>query len=142
MKIILGAVLIIGTIATAGAMGAFGAGGLGAAIPGALGTSLGVTYAQVAGLGAMMLLGGISQLLSPQVKATAATDREAPDQRASFMFQNPVNVTDQGGAIPIPYGDCLVGSQVIAAGLLPYDFGGGIPAGPPAGFLTAGDWRI
>ena len=123
-------------------MGAFGAGGLGAAIPGALGTSLGVTYAQVAGLGAMMLLGGISQLLSPQVKATAATDREAPDQRASFMFQNPVNVTDQGGAIPIPYGDCLVGSQVIAAGLLPYDFGGGIPAGPPAGFLTAGDWRI
>lgn len=69
VKIILGAVLIVGTIATAGAMGAFaaGAGGMGAAVPGALGASLGVSYGQIVGLGAMMMLGGISQLLSPQV---------------------------------------------------------------------------
>ncbi|MBS7812864.1 tail assembly protein [Roseococcus pinisoli] len=127
VKIVLGVVLVAATIATAGAGGAFsaGAGGLSSTVPGLAGTALGVTYGQIVGLGAMMALGGVSQLLSPQAKAPAASDREAPDQRASFMFQNPVNVVDQGGAIPIPYGDCLVGSSVIAAGMNPYDFGTG-----------------
>ncbi|WP_421994543.1 hypothetical protein [Roseococcus sp.] len=141
MKIILGAVLVVGTIATAGAMGAFAAGaaGLGSAVPGALGASLGVTYAQIASLGTMMALGGISQLLSPQAKAPAASDREAPDQRASLMFQQAVNVTDQGGAVPIIYGDCLVGSNVLAAGLLPYDFGNtGGSSNAPLGELPPG----
>ena len=57
------------------------------------------------------------------------------------MFQQAVNTADQGGAIPIIYGDCMVGSQVISAGMLPYDFGSNAPA-PGVGYSLWGDWRI
>lgn len=48
------------------------------------------------------------------MKALSPSDRKAPEQRASFRFQRAVNVIDQGRAVPIIYGDCMVGSPCLS----------------------------
>lgn len=76
----------------------------------------GTTLASVAfGLGASLVLGGISQMLSPQPKSTAPA--EAPENTPSYQFNGPVNTTAQGQCIPVGYGRLVVGSAVISAGL-------------------------
>lgn len=73
-----------------------------------------ITYGQIAAFGLSMALTGVSAMLSPQPKAQ---DLQPVDQRQSYLFNGPVNLTEQGGAVPLIYGRCRVGSTTISAGI-------------------------
>lgn len=62
-------------------------------------------------IGTYLVLGGISQMLTP----TPETPEEDPEN--SFAFNSPVNTARAGLAIPLIYGERLVGSAVISAGI-------------------------
>lgn len=66
------------------------------------------------GIGASLVLGGISQLLAPQPKYQAATDDES---QPSYVFSGPTNTSAQGTAVPLGYGRFVVGSAVVSLGL-------------------------
>jgi len=66
----------------------------------------------VATIGAALMLGGISQLLTPTPKAG-----DTAKQEANPYFDGPVNVSAQGAAVPIGYGRAVVGSVVISAAM-------------------------
>ena len=105
-KYILGAALIVGSFwapelaAYGGVMSGAGTAAGWTAFGSALGTSM-------FGLGMTMILSGAANMLTPQ---------QLPSQQ-SFGFGGPVNTTQQGGPVPLIYGTCLVGSQVISAAL-------------------------
>ena len=63
-------------------------------------------------LGGALMLGGISQMLTPLPE----TPEEDPEN--SFAFNSPVNTSSAGLAIPLIYGERLVGSAVISAGII------------------------
>ena len=44
-------------------------------------------------------------------------DFEAPDDQASFLFNNQVNSTEQGAAIPLVYGRVRTGSVTVSSGV-------------------------
>jgi predicted phage tail protein len=129
-KIIMGLVLVVATIFTAGAAGALagvviGAEGAAGAFAGAMAAEafsvlgVSVSFGQIALLGAMTALGGIAQAISPQPKTGDYSARQPVDQRSSFLFNQITNTTEQGGAVPLIYGETMVGSVVIASGLAP-----------------------
>jgi len=67
-------------------------------------------------IGFSLLLGGVSQLLfSPQKSSSG--QGEKPENKPSYAFSGAINVTGQGGAVPVAYGQLRVGSQVISTGL-------------------------
>lgn len=66
-------------------------------------------------LGASFILGGISQLLTPVPKVQ--TPQERPENKPSYIFNGAVNTTQQGQPIPLLYGELIVGSAVVSAGL-------------------------
>jgi predicted phage tail protein len=111
-RVVLGVVLIGAALVLSG-------GTLGAAIPGFLGTSLGMTYSSLALFGASMALGGLSQMLTPvpKIGADSYAGRETADERPSFIFNGAVNTTEQGGPVPVIYGRMRVGSTVISGGI-------------------------
>lgn len=79
------------------------------------------TLASVAfGLGTSLLLGGVSQMLSPQPKAPQPY--ESPENEPSYSFNGPVNTTAQGQSVPVCYGRLIVGSAVISAGITADDY--------------------
>ena len=85
-------------------------------------------------MGASMVLGGLASLLTQGPTPDAATDRAAPDDRPSFLFNGVTNNSQQGGPVPLVFGTHLVGSVVINAGLNAED----IPyVAPPQ---TGGKW--
>ncbi|WP_377806450.1 phage tail protein (plasmid) [Azospirillum sp. A29] len=110
-KAIMGALIMVVAIYAAPAVvGALGpTQGLGAAAISA--GSFSVSYGSIALFGASMMLSGISQMLSPTPKANL------PDNTQSYLFSGPVNVTEQGGSVPLIYGRCWVGSTVISSGM-------------------------
>jgi predicted phage tail protein len=67
--------------------------------------------AAVGNIGIALVLRGVSQMLSP----VPPTPTEDPDN--SFAFNSPVNTTVAGLPIPILYGERMVGSVVISAGI-------------------------
>lgn len=71
-----------------------------------------VSFAQIAGFGAAMMLGGIAQMLSPTPTAPGSTTADA---NASFVFNGPTNVSEQGVPVPLVYGrfcaNTIVGSS-------------------------------
>lgn len=95
----------IGAIASAGAV----LGGL--AGIGTFGT-IGV------GIGASLVLGGVAQLLTPVPTMTnpSMTDT-AKDPRKSYSFSGIQQTSRAGVPVPIVYGETLVGSVVISAGI-------------------------
>ena len=127
-KIVVGIVLIAASVVTAGAAssvagmftGEYMAGAVAGHLMGATAFA-GISYGTIAALGAMVVLGGIAQAISPQPKTGDYSQRESPDQRSSYLFNQVVNTVEQGGAVPLIYGETLVGSQVIAMGMAPED---------------------
>jgi predicted phage tail protein len=119
-KIILGVVLIGAAIAFAPA----GAGLFGAALGASTGF-MGVTFGNIAMLGVSMLFSGVAGLLagSPQAinSANAPEQQARPEDRPSFMFNGVTNNSQQGGPVPIVYGEHLVGSVVIYGGIAAED---------------------
>lgn len=117
-RIIAGVALIalsfgIGAIASAGAAlgGLFGIGTIG---------TLGV------GIGVSLALSGVGSLLTPtpgispigQAAGTQTTTRETElDPQKSYSFSGIQNTSRQGTPVPLIYGETIVGSVVISAGI-------------------------
>lgn len=106
--------IVAGVALVAGAFMFAPAAGLGAPLLSMGGNAI-LTYGSIAQFGAAMLLGGVSQLLSPAPQPL--NGRNEVDRRESFLFQRAENVSAQGGAVPCGYGRFRVGSVVISAGL-------------------------
>lgn len=92
---------------------------LGAALAGGIATIAG-------GIGASLVLGGVSQMLAPTptMGSYGTTDqwsssgRDAEtDPRRSYSFSGVQNVSRQGVSVPIVFGEALVGSVVISVGV-------------------------
>ena len=66
--------------------------------------------------GASLLLGGTAQLLTPTPKVTQGADNQ-DDPRKSYSFSGIQNTSRQGVPVPIVYGETIVGSVVISAGI-------------------------
>jgi predicted phage tail protein len=69
--------------------------------------------AALVGLGIGAVVGGISQLLTP----TPTISKDEGDPRKSFSFSGIQNVSRAGVPVPVVYGETLVGSVVISAGI-------------------------
>jgi predicted phage tail protein len=80
--------------------------GVGAAIGGALMTKIGL-------LGGALLLSGVAQLLTPVPK----TNKDEGDPRKSFSFSGVQNTSRAGLPVPVVYGETLIGSIVVSAGI-------------------------
>lgn len=65
-------------------------------------------------VGAALALGGVAQMLTPMPKADAGQEGE---NKQSYIFSGAANTTAQGNPVPICYGEMVVGSAVISAGL-------------------------
>ena len=107
---------IIPVVAGAGAVGRIIAGvalvAIGLFVPGigALGVQL------LVGVGASLILGGVAQLLTPVPKMASGKDSDK-DARKSYSFSGIQNVSRQGVAVPVIYGETIVGSVVISAAI-------------------------
>jgi predicted phage tail protein len=109
-KIVAG--VAIAAVAVAGAV--YTGGASLSALGGTIGAT-GISYGQVAALGVSIALSGVSQALAPSPQGLGGQDR--PEERPSFVFNRPVNTTEQGNPIPLVYGRFKVGSQVISSGI-------------------------
>ena len=76
----------------------------------AFGTQAGL----LAGIG--LAIGGVAQLLTPTPKVPQGADNQ-DDPRKSYSFSGIQNTSRQGVPVPIVYGETLVGSVVISAGI-------------------------
>ena len=108
-SILLGGILIGAAIIAPGAGFALGSGGMGFVATG--GAVASPFMATVGNLGVVLLLGGITQMLTPLPQ----TPKEDPEK--SFAFNSPVNVSRAGLVIPLIFGQALVGSSVISAAI-------------------------
>lgn len=77
-----------------------------------------ITSNMVIGIGASMLLGGVSQMLTKTPQMGKINDVE---KKQSTSFSNLANMTAQGRPVPLAYGRILTGSMVISQGLETYD---------------------
>jgi len=113
-------------------------GGLGAAFATPL--ALGMTYGSVVLLGASMILSGVVGLLAQPPKPDSPTDRAAPGDVPSFLFNGVTNNSQEGGPVPLVFGTHLVGSVVVNAGLNAEDIptGESASAQPPSWFPGGG----
>jgi predicted phage tail protein len=66
--------------------------------------------------GASLVLGGVAQLLTPTPKVPTGPDTQN-DPRKSYSFSGIQNTSRQGTPVPIVYGETIVGSVVISAGI-------------------------
>lgn len=71
-------------------------------------------YTIPAGIG--LVLGGIAGMLTPKPKMTNYTDAQ-DTSKPSAVFNGAINVTVQGGPVPLVYGRFVVGTVVISAGV-------------------------
>ena len=67
-------------------------------------------------VGASLVLGGVAQLLTPTPKVPTGPDTQN-DPRKSYSFSGVQNTSRAGTPVPIVYGETLVGSVVISAGI-------------------------
>lgn len=78
---------------------------------GAVGVSL------LLGVGASLALGGVAQLLTP-IPQMASTGKDSDkDARKSYSFSGIQNTSRQGLPIPVIYGETVVGSITVSAGI-------------------------
>ena len=67
-------------------------------------------------VGASLVLGGVAQLLTPTPRVPQGADKQ-DDPRKSYSFSGIQNTSRAGTPVPIVYGETLVGSVVISAGI-------------------------
>lgn len=70
----------------------------------------------LSGIGATLVLGGVSQLLTPVPRLPQGQDTQ-DDPRKSYSFSGIQNVSRSGVPVPIVYGRTLVGSVTISASI-------------------------
>lgn len=78
------------------------------------GTSM--TYGYLANIGAMMVLNGVAQMLAPQPKS------ENAEEDASHILDATGNRLEQGGGVPLIYGEVYTGSVVVSTGMTVEEF--------------------
>ena len=108
-KIVLGGALIAASFGVGGLFAApmsFGAGGFAAA---------GLGAKAAFGVGAALVLGGVSGMLFPVPDQQQFASEEDP--RISFSFGGVQNTSRAGTPVPIVYGEIITGSVVISAAL-------------------------
>jgi predicted phage tail protein len=89
----------------------------GAGLVAGLGLGFGASTAISIGLvGLSLVVGGVAQLLTPTPKVPQGADNQ-DDPRKSYSFSGIQNTSRQGVPVPIVYGETLVGSVVISAGI-------------------------
>jgi predicted phage tail protein len=89
----------------------------GAGLIAGLGLGFGASTAISIGLvGLSLVVGGVAQLLTPTAKVPQGVDKQ-DDPRKSYSFSGIQNTSRQGVPVPIVYGETLVGSVVISAGI-------------------------
>lgn len=66
-------------------------------------------------MGVGLIVGGVMQLLAPTPKGMSAQDR--PENRPSYAFNGPINTQAQGSPVQVLYGELIVGSAVLSAGI-------------------------
>tara|TARA_A100001201_G_scaffold129458_1_gene114864 strand:- start:664 stop:1281 length:618 start_codon:yes stop_codon:yes gene_type:complete len=109
-KIFLGAALIGASFFFPGA-GLFGTYSFSGAAAGAgIGTTIGTA---LSGIGAVMVLSGVSDMLFPLPKEPDFSSEGDP--RISFNFSGTQNTSRAGTPVPIVYGEIFTGSVVISA---------------------------
>ncbi|ANI82421.1 tail assembly protein [Kosakonia oryzae] len=69
----------------------------------------------MAKMGAVMMLGGVVQMLSPQTAGLAS--KQDSDNRASYAFGGVTNTAAQGYPVPLLYGKRRIGGAIISAGI-------------------------
>ena len=131
-KIIAGVALVAVAIAAPG-VGLFAGGSLGfGVVAGATGAA--ASLAAIGGtIGLGLILGGVAQLLSPTPQLAqigpasqtlgggagrnTTTEGTELDPQESYSFSGIQNVSRQGVPVPLVYGETIVGSVVISAGI-------------------------
>ena len=114
-SILLGAALITAAVVFAPAAAA-GGGFMTAAAAGTTMGTIGIAT-QIAGtIGISMVLGGISQMISPTPQNSLGSGKEATKLQ-NYNFSGIVNTSQQGLPVPIAYGRVFCGSAVISSGL-------------------------
>jgi len=104
-KFLAGAFLIGITVAT---------GGFGGAVIGTFGVGAGIGVGTLAiGIGASLMLGGVSEMLFPLPDPQDFNSEEDP--KLSFSFSGVQNTSRAGTPVPIVYGEIITGSVVISA---------------------------
>lgn len=73
---------------------------------------------QLVTAGISMVAGGVVQLLSPVQNISSKNN---PANGTSYNFNGPVNTTVQGNPVPLLYGELIVGSAVVSAGIYSQD---------------------
>jgi len=135
-KILAGVALVAAAIILGPAAGGFlglGAGlggttGAGAAL--SLGLIGGTAATAIGAIGASLILGGVAQLLSPTPQlaqigpasmtpgaGSTTTEGTELDPQESYSFSGIQNTSRQGTPCPVVYGETIVGSVVISAGI-------------------------
>jgi len=135
-KIAAGIALVAAAIVIGPAAGGFL--GLGAGLGGTTGAGAALSLGLVGGgfatavgaVGAALILGGVAQMLTPAPSltpvgqtpsfgggTTASTEGTELDPQASYSFSGVQNTSRQGVPIPLVYGEMVVGSIVISAGV-------------------------
>jgi predicted phage tail protein len=137
-KIVAGVALIAAAIVIGPAAGGFL--GLGAGLGGTTGAGAALSMGLVGGgfatavgaVGVALVLGGVSQLLSPTPQLAqigpasqtlggagrnTTTEGTELDPQESYSFSGIQNVSRQGVPVPVVYGETIVGSVVISAGI-------------------------
>jgi predicted phage tail protein len=113
-KILAGIAIAATALITAGAGGGFLGRATGRTVARS-GLFSGVTFGAVATLGGALILGGIASKLSPTPQVGNYSERS--DERPSFLFNGPVNVSAQGVAVPVVYGTVRTGSVIVSSGI-------------------------
>lgn len=134
-KILAGVALV--ALAIVGGPVAGGFLGLGMGVGGAAGAAAGTTgflgaiaASAIGAVGAALVLGGVSQLLSPTPQlgqigpasmspgaGSTTTEGTELDPQESYSFSGIQNTSRQGTPVPVVYGETIVGSVVISAGV-------------------------
>jgi predicted phage tail protein len=114
-SIILGVALVALSFVSFGAGAWAGVGGWTAA--GSTTAVAGSASVAVFGIGVSLILGGVAQLLTPVPKVNAIGADSQNDPRKSYSFSGIQQTSRQGVPVPIVYGETIVGSVVISAGI-------------------------
>lgn len=87
-------------------------------VAGAIMTIVGTYFGQgwLVNMGVSMMVGAVVEKLTA-VKSTSNESVERPDNKPSYAFDGATNTAAQGNPVPVCYGEMIVGSQVISAGL-------------------------
>ena len=89
----------------------------GAGLIAGLGLGFGASTAISIGLvGASLVVGGVAQLLTPTPGIPKGVD-SPNDPRKNYSFSSIQNTSRQGTPVPVVYGETIVGSVVVSAGI-------------------------